>query len=78
MRKSARLSAEEQFTAAQKKTDLALEEKERERRQMAEKVARLRALRKAKEAADKDAAEGAAAEKTAAKSKKLVRPTASR
>lgn len=75
MRKSSRLSAEEQFTATQKKTNLALEEKEKGRREMAEKVARLRALRLAKELADKEAAEVAAAEKATTKSKKSSRST---
>ena len=67
MRKSARLRAEAQFTATQKKSDQALKEKEKAAQKIAEKNARLRALRLAKEAADKEAAEAAAAEKAAAK-----------
>ncbi len=67
MRKSARLRAEELFTAPQKKTNPVLKEKERARQQIAEKTARLRALRLAKEAADKEAAEEAEAEKAVAK-----------
>ncbi len=63
MRSSARLRAEELFTATQKKTNPVLKEKERARQHIAEKTARLRALRLAKEAADKDAAVQADAEK---------------
>ncbi len=61
MLKSARSRAEEQFTATQKKDRQALNEKEKARQEEAENVARLRALRLAKEAADKKAAEKAAA-----------------
>ena len=64
MRKSAKMSVEKQFTATQKKSDKALKEKEKGRRELAEKVARLRALRLAKEAADSEAAED---QKTVAK-----------
>ena len=63
MRKSARLRAEELFTAPQKKTNPVLKEKERARQQIADKTARLRTLRLAKEAANKEAAAGAEAEK---------------
>ncbi len=63
MRKSARLRAEELFTGPQKKTNPVLKEKERARQQIAEKTARLRALRLAKEAADKEASAEADAEK---------------
>ena len=56
MSSSARSKAEAMFTATQKKTIKALNERETSRRQDAEQVARLRALRLAKEAADKDAA----------------------
>ncbi len=56
MWKSVRSRAEEQFAATQKKAKHALKEKEKARQDSAEKVARLRALRLAKEAADKEAA----------------------
>ena len=56
MRKSARERAEAQFAEIQKTSDLALEERERDRQKTAEKMARLRALRLAKEASDRDAA----------------------
>ena len=73
MLKSVKSRAEEQFAATQKKDKQALKEKEKARQESAEHVARLRALRLAKEAADKKAAEKAAAEKAAAKSKKSSR-----
>ncbi len=73
MRKSVKSRAEEQFAATQKKDKQALKEKEKARQEMAEHVARLRALRLAKEAADKEAAEAAAAEKAAAKNKRPSR-----
>ncbi len=68
MLKSARSRAEEQFTATQKKDKQALKEKEKARQEIAEHVASLRALRLAKEAADKKAAV-----KVAAKNKKPSR-----
>ena len=74
MRKSANLRAEEQFTATKKKTDLALKEKDRAWQEMGQKTARLKALRLAKEAADKEAAAQAGAEKPAAPAKKTKRP----
>ncbi len=61
MRKSARSRAEEQFAATQKKDKPALKKKEKERRKIADHVLSLRSLRLAKEAADKEAAEKAAA-----------------
>ncbi len=68
MLKSAKSRAEEQFAATQKKDKQALKEKEKVRQERAEHVASLRALRLAKEAADKKAAaEKAAAEKAADK-----------
>jgi len=70
MRKLVISRAEEQFVATQKKDKQPLKEKEKARQEMAERVARLRALRLAKEAADKGAAAAAAAEKAAAKNKK--------
>jgi|SaaInl4_135m_RNA_FD_contig_51_1430207_length_1019_multi_14_in_0_out_0_3 hypothetical protein len=53
MSKSARTKAEEQFSATQKQDKPLLDEKEVVRLERAEKVARLRSLRLAKEAADK-------------------------
>ncbi len=73
MLKSTKSRAEEQFAATQKKDKLALNEKEKARQERAEHVASLRALRLAKEAADKQAAENDAAEKAAAKIKKTSR-----
>ena len=54
MRKSARSRAEELFTATQKKAKQALKHKEKAEREIAERTAKLRALRLAKEAADKE------------------------
>ena len=59
MFKSVKSRAEEQFAATQKKDKPALNEKEKARQERAEHVASLRALRLAKEAADKEAAEKA-------------------
>ena len=61
MLKSVKSSAEEKFFATQKKDKKALNEQETARQERAEHVASLRALRLAKEAADKkDAAKKAA------------------
>ncbi len=65
MLKSLISRAEAQFAATQKKDKRALKGKEKARQEMAEHVASLRALRLAKEAADKKAAV-----KVAAKNKK--------
>ena len=73
MYKSVKSMAEEQFAAIQKKAKQALTEKEKARQERAEHVASLRALRLAKEAADKEAVEEADAEKGAAKNKKPSR-----
>lgn len=54
MRNSARSRAEELFTATQKKDKRVLKEKEKAERDIAERTAKLRALRLAKEAADKE------------------------
>ena len=54
MLKSARARAEEQFAATQKKAKQALNEKEKARREIAERMAKQRSLRLAKEAADKE------------------------
>ena len=72
MLKSIRTKAEERFAAIQKKDEQALKEREKARLEMAKHVAGLRALRLAKEAADKKAAEKAA-EKAATKTKKPSR-----
>ena len=53
MSKSAKSTAEEKFAATQKKAKQVLNEKDKARLENAEKVANLRALRLAKEAADK-------------------------
>ena len=73
MSKSAKSTAEEQFAATQKKAKQVLNEKDKARLENAEKVANLRALRLAKEAADKLAADEVEAEKAAAKNKKSSR-----
>ena len=73
MLKSVKTSVEAKFAVTQKKDKPSLKEKEKARQERAEHVAGLRALRLAKEAADKKAAEKAAAEKAAAKSKKSSR-----
>ena len=54
MLKSLKSRAEEQFAATQKKDEQALKEKENAWQQRMEHTARLRALRLAKEAADKE------------------------
>ena len=54
MLKSVKSRAEEQFAATQKKDKQALKEKENAWQQRMEHTARLRALRLAKEAADKE------------------------
>ena len=56
MLESAKSRAEEKFAASQKKYKQALTEKEQARQKEAERTAGLRALRLAKEAADKVAA----------------------
>ena len=57
MLNSVKSRAEAQFAATQKKDKPALKEKDKARQERAEHVASLRALRLAKEAADKKAAE---------------------
>lgn len=73
MGKSAKSRAEIKFAATQKRDKQFLKEKEKAQQELVERVAKLRALRLAKEAADKEAAEQAAAEKAAAKKKKPSR-----
>ena len=63
MLKSVRSRAEEQFAASQKKLKLVQKEKDEAGQDRAEKVARLRALRLAKETSDKEAADKIDAEK---------------
>ena len=65
MAKSARTNAEEQFAKIRLREKEALKERETAERTRSEKVDRLRALRLAKEAADRDAAVLAASQKTA-------------
>jgi len=67
MQISVKSRAEEQFTATQKKAKQALTEREKVRQERADHIAKLKALRLAKEAADKESAEKADAEKAAAK-----------
>jgi hypothetical protein len=57
MSKSVKSKAEEQFAATQKKAKQTLREKDKVRQERTESMARLRALRLAKETADKKAAE---------------------
>jgi len=70
MQISVKSRAEEQFTATQKKAKQALIEREKARQERADHIAKLKALRLAKEAVDKEAAEKADAVKAAAKKKK--------
>ena len=55
MLKSVKTKAEKQFAATQKKKKMVLKEKEKAQLERAEHVVRLRALRLAKDAADKKA-----------------------
>ena len=73
MQKSARLRAEEQFAATQKKAKRALNEKERARQALTNRMAKQRELRLAKEAADQEAAEKANAEEAGGKNEKPSR-----
>jgi len=69
MRNSARSRAEDQFAAIQKKAKKALNEKERARQAISERMAKQRALRLAREAEIKAVAEKANAETDAAEKK---------
>lgn len=62
-RSSVRMTAEERFTATQKKDKQAMSDREKERQDMTDKIAKLKALRLAKEAADKEAADSKPAKK---------------
>ena len=73
MKKLVKSWAEEQFAATQKKDNQASNERDKASQERAEHVASLKALRLAKEADDKIAAEKAAAEKAATKNKKPSR-----
>ncbi len=63
MLKSVKSKAEEKFAAIQKKDKQALKGKKKAQQERADHVASLRALRLAKEAADKNAANAKAADK---------------
>ena len=67
MQHSIKSRAEQQFAATQKKAKQVQKDKDKARREMEERVAKLKALRLAKEAADKEAAEAPDAGKAAAK-----------
>ncbi len=69
MWKSGISMAEKKFAMIQKKSKKPLNERETEKLKIREKTAKLRALRLAKEQADRVAAEQAAAEKALAKRK---------
>ena len=69
MLQSVRMTAEEQFAATQKKAKVVLQEKELLQQERAQQVARLKALRLAKQAADEETASRADAKKIAAKKK---------
>jgi hypothetical protein len=73
MHKSVKLTAEEKFAAIQKKDAQALTDREKARQEEAKHVAKLRALRLAKQAADKEAADLADAAEAVAKAKKPTR-----
>ena len=74
MSKSVMSMAEAKFAAAQKKDKQARTEREKVREVEAKHTAKLRALRLARDAADKQAAEEAAAAKPAAKKKAKPKP----
>ncbi|NIA68763.1 hypothetical protein HBA54_09185 [Pelagibius litoralis] len=67
MWKPGKTKAEEQFAATQKKAKQVVREKEKLEQERSDRMAKLRALRLAKEAADEQAAE---VEKTATETKK--------
>ena len=57
MQKSIKSKAEQRFAAAEKKTKIILQAKEQSQQDMKERMAKQRALRLAKEQADKEAVE---------------------
>jgi hypothetical protein len=65
MQKTSKSRAAEQFTATQKKTKQILTEIEKTRQERSDNMAKQRAQRLAKEAADKEAADKTIAEKAA-------------
>ena len=69
MSNTVRSKAEDRFAASQKKDAQALKDREEKRRKDAAHVAKLRALRLAKEVADREAAEAVDARKKAARKK---------
>ncbi|MEQ9556410.1 MAG: hypothetical protein RIG67_11595 [Rhodospirillales bacterium] len=75
-RTTARSRAEDEFLAAQKKNKKVLEDKERERDEKSQHVAKLKAQRLAKEAVEREEAEREAAAKPAkpVKATKTVKP----
>ena len=77
-RDQARRKAQNHFAASEQRDALVRKEIEKERAVSAAKTAKLRALRLAKEASDKDAASRLAADTTAAKKTKLRAPRSKR
>ncbi len=73
MRKSVKSRAEKQFAATQKNAKQAQTDKDKAQQEVTERMARQRALRPAKEVADKEAVEEIDAEKAAASNKKPSR-----
>ena len=67
MQKSIKSKAEQRFAATEKKTQQALQAKEKSHQNLMERMAKQRALRLAKEQTDKEAAEKEAAEKPVSK-----------
>jgi hypothetical protein len=78
MWKSERAKAQEQFAATQKKAKQSLNEKQKARRDIAERMARQRALRLAKETADKESEALESETPVATKAKSLRLPQAHR
>ncbi len=70
MQNSVRSKAEEKFAAVLKKEKQAITDREKARRKEAEHVVKLRALRLAKEATDREVADAANAAKKTTKTKK--------
>ena len=64
-----RMKAEEKFGKIKQQDKKVLKDREKEQQEVADKIARLRALRLAKEHSDKEAADRESAEKAAAKAK---------
>ena len=64
-----RQKAEEKFVKIKQQDKKVLKDREKEQQEVADKIARLRALRLAKELSDKEAADRESADKAAAKAK---------